>query len=84
MAQLHHNLLPIKDILKHAEHILNLGGENALGFGCDFDGIGNLPRGIENVSHVKKIIELFQRELGEELTDKIAYGNFLSFFETRA
>ena len=71
----------IPTVLKHAEHILDVGGGNSLGMGCDFDGVDVLPEGIENVSHVNKIFEAFEREFGREQTEKIAWGNFMNFFE---
>ena len=71
----------INDVLRHAGHILSVGGENALGFGCDLDGIGYLPAGIENVSDVRRIADRFIEEFGKSLAEKIAYGNFLNFFE---
>ena len=71
----------IADILRHAEHILDAGGENCLGMGCDFDGVDALPEGIENVSHITKVFEAFDREFGRSLTEKIASGNYLNFFE---
>ncbi len=71
----------ISTVLHHAEHILNAGGENCLGMGCDFDGVDSLPKGIETVSDIHGIFETFEREFGKEQTEKIACGNFLNFFE---
>ncbi len=70
-----------EDILRHAEKILSLGGENVLALGGDLDGIGSLPKGISNVSDLIKLGEYFEKELGEELTEKIFYGNADEFFK---
>lgn len=69
-----------EDILRHAEKILNLGGENVLTWGCDLDGIGSLPERFSNVSDLIKLGEYFEKELGEELTEKIFYSNADEFF----
>lgn len=68
----------ITDIIKHAEHILSLGGENSLGFGSDFDGMKSLPKGVSGVESYPDIINEFLR-LGysEELVRNICSDNFL-------
>ena len=70
-----------EDILRHTEKILSLGGEHVLALGGDLDGIGSLPEGISNVSDLLKLEEYLEKELGEELTDKIFYGNAKVFSE---
>ena len=66
----------VTDIIRHAEHILSLGGENILGFGADFDGVECLPQGISDVTGMSAVVDEFVR-LGytEELTDRILYKN---------
>ena len=68
-----------EDILRHAEKILELGGEKNLALGCDLDGISSLPQGFTNVSHIKTLGEYFEENLGKELTDRIFYGNAKNF-----
>ena len=71
----------ITDVFRHAEHFLSLGGEDTLAMGSDFDGGIDLPKGMKNVSHVKKIQEFFLKQgYAETLVDKIFYGNAMRFF----
>lgn len=71
------NEATMDDVVRHAEHILNVGGENVLGMGCDFDGIEAAPVGLEDVSKIPALFARFQQEFGERIAMKIAYDNFL-------
>ncbi len=73
----------ISDIIKHIEHFMELGGENNVGFGADFDGVdGNLPAGINGVrDHLKVINELLKLNYSEEIIRKITFHNFKRVFE---
>lgn len=74
----------IEDIVRHALHILDLGGENILGFGSDFDGVAKLPYGLQGVQDFPQIHQAFQRAgIRGSLLDKIAHQNlvrYLSYF----
>lgn len=66
----------ICDILKHIEHILSLGGEDALVFGADFDGVDILPQEIKNVSSLQNIIyEMQKNNFSNDVIAKICYKN---------
>ncbi len=68
----------ITDIIKHAEHILSLGGEDVLGFGSDFDGVERLPDNVFGVESYPVIInEFLKRGYSEKLVNKICSENFL-------
>ncbi len=70
----------IDDIVAHIEHYLSLGGEDTVCLGCDLDGIGHLPEGIDNVSDLYKIAEkLAQNNYNKILIDKIFYANARNF-----
>ncbi|MGN0499070.1 MAG: dipeptidase [Acutalibacteraceae bacterium] len=72
----------IKDIVKHAEHFLSLGGENTLAMGSDFDGC-DMPDDICGIADVPKIHNEFLRlNYSETLVKKIFWGNAANFFET--
>lgn len=63
-------------LLAHAKHIANIAGEDALGFGSDFDGIDCALafRGCEGYG---SIFELFSTHFTPRQMDKITSGNFL-------
>jgi membrane dipeptidase len=66
----------IKDIIKHIEYILSLGGENTVGFGADFDGVDNLPEGINGVEDMEKVFsELAKLNYPSRLINNILYDN---------
>ena len=65
----------IKDAIKHIDYYMSLGGENAVCFGCDFDG-ADIPEDMENVADVEKICaELKKIGYGDILIEKIMYRN---------
>ncbi|MBP3359864.1 MAG: membrane dipeptidase [Clostridia bacterium] len=66
----------IEDVIRHIEHFLNLGGENCIGFGADFDGMEDMPDGIENAGDMCKIREeMLKNEYNKRIVDKIAHKN---------
>ena len=68
----------IKNIIKHIEHILSLGGENSIGLGCDFDGIDMLPEEISGVQDLYKLFdELGRLSYSDLLIEKLSSRNFL-------
>ena len=72
----------IGDIIKHIEHFLSLGGEDNIGLGSDFDGIDFAPKDIENSAQIYKLFDaMLSLNYSEELVEKIAYRNFMSFFD---
>lgn len=70
----------IKDILRHAEHFLALGGEKGLALGCDFDGVDALPRGIRHFGDLPLLAEALERAFGAEICRNICYQNAERFF----
>ncbi len=72
----------INIVIKHIEHFLSLGGENCIGLGSDFDGIATTPDGLENSSHIYKLLDtLLSLNYSEEVVEKIAYKNFKNLFK---
>ncbi|KAF8230218.1 hypothetical protein L208DRAFT_1283261 [Tricholoma matsutake] len=52
----------VKAVADHVEHIATISGKQHVGLGSDFDGIGETPRGLEDVSKYPALIEeLYQR-----------------------
>ena len=68
----------IDDVLDAIDHVNNLVGHNHIGFGSDFDGLGNsLPSNLKDVSFYPKLIEgLLKRGYNKESIEKICYKNF--------
>ena len=67
----------ITDLIDHIDHIVKVAGIDHVGFGSDFDGVGDvLPDGVKDVSCYRDILyELFKRGYSEEDVRKIASGN---------
>ncbi|MBQ7794341.1 MAG: dipeptidase [Clostridia bacterium] len=67
----------IKNIIKHIDHFLKLGGENHIGLGSDFDGVDCLPQDLCGVEGMHTLKEAFKEHgYSDELIEKICCGNF--------
>lgn len=67
----------IEDIVKHIRHFINIGGEDHIGFGTDFDGVDSLPVGVNGVEDMPQIIKALKKAgLSDRQVEKIAYLNF--------
>jgi membrane dipeptidase len=68
-------------VVEHIEHVITVGGEDAVGIGADFDGIQDPPVGFEDVSLYPKISEeLLRRGHSEAQVKKVLGENFMAFF----
>lgn len=68
----------ILDIIKHIDYIAALVGTSFIGFGCDFDGVDKLPKDINGVEDMGKIIEeLLKLNYTEEQVKGITGYNFI-------
>jgi membrane dipeptidase len=70
----------IEDLIKHIDYILNLGGENSIGFGGDLDGINSILE-IKDSSNMQLIIEALEKRYSKNIVKKISYENVLSLYE---
>lgn len=71
----------VESIVRHAEHFLALGAENALSMGSDFDG-AEIPGDMEGIASVEKIWEaMAAHNYPEALLKKIFYENAYCFME---
>lgn len=69
-----------KDICRHIDHVVSLGGIDTVGIGSDFDGIKSMPDGIQGPADMYKIaVELESMGYSKEAIKKIAYGNLLDY-----
>lgn len=67
----------VKTVADHIDHVVSLVGVNHVGFGSDYDGVGDtLPTGLKDVSQYPNLIyELLQRGYSESDIEKICYKN---------
>ncbi len=69
------------DLYRHAEHILELGGEDVLALGSDFDGCKVFPD-LDALSKAFALEEFFVgRGISREVAQKITSGNLLCFMK---
>jgi membrane dipeptidase len=68
-------------VVDHIEHVIQVAGEDAVGIGTDFDGIGDPPTGFEDASMYPKLTEeLLRRGHSEAQVKKVLGENFLALF----
>lgn len=68
-------------LVHHIDHICQLGGENIVGFGSDFDGIELYPNGLRHPGEMGNLLQAL-RDAGfsEEHVAKIAGQNLVDYF----
>lgn len=73
----------ISDIIRHIEHFMALGGEDHIGIGADFDGMGNICcEEIRGCGDTYKIFdELLRLNYTQEQVEKISHKNFERIFD---
>ena len=71
----------VEDLLRHMDYILELGGENVLALGTDFDGCdGEFPRGICGVQSIPDLRDAMEKNgFSKNLLDKIFFDNAYEF-----
>lgn len=69
----------IDTVIDHIDRVVELVGIDYVGFGSDFDGVGDtLPIGLKDVSDYPKLItRLYERGYSDEEVRKIAGGNLM-------
>jgi membrane dipeptidase len=75
--------VPLSRVVDHIEHVISLVGDNHVGLGSDFDGIGDaVPVGLEDVSKYRDLVkEMSSRGLSREVIEKVCGGNFLRLWK---
>lgn len=63
------------DILRHIERYINLGGEENIALGCDFDGISEVPDGIEDISRLPRLYDAVAKRFGAKSADRLFFEN---------
>lgn len=70
----------IDDIVKHIDYLLDLGGEDCVGFGADLDGIDSILE-IKDAGNMPLIIERLKKRYSASVVKKISHENVLSLYE---
>lgn len=67
----------VSDVADHFDHVVKIAGIDHVGFGSDFDGVGDsLPYGLKDVSYYPNLIyHMLKRGYSEEDIRKICYAN---------
>ena len=70
------------DVLKHVEHFWELGGENTLSIGSDFDG-AEVPPELNSLEKVEDLYEYFlKKNYKESLVQKLFFENGYEFIRS--
>lgn len=76
------NNASIDDILRHTDYIINIGGEDVVSLGSDFDGIECTPQ-IEDISQMQKLFsEFLNSNHSYKTAEKLFYKNAERLFKT--
>jgi len=67
-------------ILLHIDHVCALGGRRHIGFGSDFDGIGQWIVGLEHAGHYDRLVNLLLKHYREEDVELFVYRNWFRFY----
>lgn len=64
------------DIVRHAEHMLEVMGRGHVGLGSDYDGIASTPVGLEDVTTLPRLRDVLAQHFGDEVAAEIMGGSF--------
>lgn len=71
----------LEDLWRHIEHFLELGAQDCLALGSDFDG-ADLPTCLDSPEKIARLEAFFlEKGLSPTLAKQILFGNALSFFQ---
>jgi membrane dipeptidase len=78
-----HATAPFERLFDHLDHMLRVVGDDHVGFGLDFDGVGEMrTEGIETVAALPSLtVEMLRRGYPEDRIRKLLGGNFLRVFD---
>jgi membrane dipeptidase len=72
----------IRDVVDHIHYIVDLVGIDHVALGSDFDGIGRVPIGLEDVTDFPHLTwALLEEGYSQQEVEKILGGNFMRVFE---
>ncbi|GAA2738688.1 dipeptidase [Pedococcus aerophilus] len=68
----------LEDVVRHCEHVREVAGIDHVGVGGDYDGVGELPAGLEDVSCYPALLEaLAERGWSDDDLGKLTSGNIV-------
>jgi membrane dipeptidase len=68
----------LADVVQHIEHVVKIAGIDAVGIGSDYDGVGCVPEGLDDVSKYPALTRaLLEKGYSADEIRKIYGGNFL-------
>ncbi|MBO2518033.1 MAG: hypothetical protein CW338_12320, partial [Clostridiales bacterium] len=71
----------LQDIVRHAQHMLEMGGEGKIGFGSDFDGIETKPAGLDNPEDLPALLDALRKGgISGECVRGMAGENLLQYY----
>ncbi len=68
----------IKELLPHISHFLELGGEDVIALGSDFDG-AMMPIDLPNIEKIEFLYDELVKKYGKSISNKICFENALKF-----
>ena len=72
----------IDDVVAHVEHVREVAGVEHIGLGGDYDGVGQLPTGLEDVSGYPRLLEaLADRGWSDDDLGRLTWSNALRVLE---
>ena len=71
-------------VIRHLDHMLELGGEKTVAIGGDWDGITSTPEGIRDITGLELLHEeLLRRNYSEQLVKDLFYFNMMRIVNER-
>lgn len=70
----------IEELYYHIDHFIDLGGEDIIAMGSDFDG-AKMPKHISGIQDISYLYKLLVSRYGQERADKFFFTNACRFFE---
>jgi len=67
-------------LLPHIERVCELGGAGNVGFGSDFDGVGQWLAGLEHAGKYDTLVNLLYKHYRSEEAEQFLYGNAYRYF----
>ncbi len=69
--------VPLGQMLRHLDHLMNILGEERVGLGSDFDG-ATVPKELDSAAGLPKLCEaMVKHGYGDALITKLCHGNWL-------